>query len=256
MAWFVSRRNCPCFLTANTVAGPLDGAHRSGRATGDHQDPAATLLLPGRTAHPLSAPTHPAPATTLALGKPVQSRPGETARPPTPFLTAPDPSARLSTGLAVPRQAGTSVSTAAICPADLPLRNHLRSSTTSVRGAHSPHPAESLRIKALQPLSRTSHPCLGRRDCIASVDSGLAMTSPIAPNPSSAPQPSALPQWESVTHAYPVNQTNYPTVIDRSAQLQLSLRTQRRGNLVAVAMMDHRRVLNLNEIATSLRSSQ
>ena len=121
----------------------------------------------------ISAPTHPAPATTLALGKPVQSQ-GETARPPTPFLTAPDPSARLSTGLAVPRQAGTSVSTAAICPADLPLRNHLRSSTTSVRGAHSPHPAESLRIKALQPLSRTSHPCLGRRDCIASVDSGLA----------------------------------------------------------------------------------
>ena len=86
----------------------------------------------------------------LALAEPVQQRSGETARPPTPFLTAPDPSARLPTGLAVPRQAGTSVSTAAICPADLPLRNHLRSSTTAVRGAHSPHPAESLRIKALQ----------------------------------------------------------------------------------------------------------
>ena len=67
---------------------PLDGAHRSGRATGDHQDPAATLLLPGRTAHPLSAPTHPAPATTLALGKPVQSRPGKIPRPPAPSLTA------------------------------------------------------------------------------------------------------------------------------------------------------------------------
>ena len=49
--------------------GSLDSAHRSGRATGDHQDPAATLLLPGRTAHPLSAPTHPAPATTLGPGK-------------------------------------------------------------------------------------------------------------------------------------------------------------------------------------------
>ena len=24
MAWFVSRRNCPSFLTANTIAGPLD----------------------------------------------------------------------------------------------------------------------------------------------------------------------------------------------------------------------------------------
>ena len=68
--------------------GTLDGAHRSGRATGDHQDPAATLLLPGRTAHPLSAPTHPAPATTLALGKPVQSRPGKIPRPPAPSLTA------------------------------------------------------------------------------------------------------------------------------------------------------------------------
>ena len=89
MAW-LSRRNCPSFLTANTVAGPLDRTHRSGPATGNHQDPAATLLRSGRTAHPLSAPTHPAPATTLALGKPVQQRSGETARPPTPFLTAPD----------------------------------------------------------------------------------------------------------------------------------------------------------------------
>ena len=32
--------------------GPLDGAHRSGRASGHHQDPAAAFLRPGRTAHP------------------------------------------------------------------------------------------------------------------------------------------------------------------------------------------------------------
>ena len=32
--------------------GALDGAHRSGRAGGDHQDPAAAILLPRRTAHP------------------------------------------------------------------------------------------------------------------------------------------------------------------------------------------------------------
>ena len=38
--------------------GTLDGAHRSGPATGNHQDPAATLLLPGRTPHPLGAPPH------------------------------------------------------------------------------------------------------------------------------------------------------------------------------------------------------
>ena len=131
-------------------SGSLDNARRPGRATGNHQNPAATLLRSGRTAHPLGPASHPASAPGLALAEPVQQRSGETARPATPFLTAPDPSARLSTGLAVPRQAGTSVSTAAICPADLPLRNHLRSSTTAVRGAHSPHPAESLRIKALQ----------------------------------------------------------------------------------------------------------
>ena len=154
-------------------SGSLDNARRLGRATGNHQDPQAALLRSARTAHPLGPASHPASAPGLALAEPVQQRSGETARPPAPSLTAPDPSARLSTGLAVPRQAGTSVSTAAICPADLPLRNHLRSSTTSVRGAHSPHPAESLRIKALQPLSRTSHPCLGQRDCIPSVDSGL-----------------------------------------------------------------------------------
>ena len=69
--------------------GPLDGTHRSGPATGDHQDPAATLLLPGRTAHPLGPPPHFASSPALALGKPVQSRPGETARPPAPSLTAP-----------------------------------------------------------------------------------------------------------------------------------------------------------------------
>ena len=74
-------------------------------------------------------------------------------------------------------QAGTSVSPAAICPAYLALLNHLRSSTTSVRGAHSPHPAGSLRIKAPQPLSRASYPCSGRRNCIASVDSGLGWIS-------------------------------------------------------------------------------
>ena len=89
MAWFVSRRNCPSFLTANTVAGPLDGAHRSGRAAGDHQDPPATLLLYRRTAHPLGATPHFASSPALALGNPVQSRPGSIASPSTPSLTAP-----------------------------------------------------------------------------------------------------------------------------------------------------------------------
>ena len=34
--------------------GPLDGPARSGRAGGNHQDPPATVLRPGRSAHPLA----------------------------------------------------------------------------------------------------------------------------------------------------------------------------------------------------------
>ena len=75
-------------MTFKTVAGPLDGTHRSGRATGDHQDPAATLLLHGRTAYPLGAQTHFASATALALGSPVQPRPSPTASHPISCLMA------------------------------------------------------------------------------------------------------------------------------------------------------------------------
>ena len=32
--------------------GPLDGPHRPGGGSGDHQDPQTAVLLPGRTAHP------------------------------------------------------------------------------------------------------------------------------------------------------------------------------------------------------------
>ena len=67
----------------------LDSAHRSGRAGGNHQDPPTTLLLHSRTAHPLGAPPHFASAPALALGKPVQSRPGTIASDSTPGLTAP-----------------------------------------------------------------------------------------------------------------------------------------------------------------------
>ena len=68
-------------------SGPLGGTHRSGRATGDHQDPPAAGLLPGRTAHPLGAPPHSASAKAVALGSPVRSCPGPIARPATPCLT-------------------------------------------------------------------------------------------------------------------------------------------------------------------------
>ena len=69
--------------------GPLDGAARSGRAGGDHQDPPAAVLLPRRTAHPLGPSPYPASAPALALGNPVQSRPRSIASPATPSLTAP-----------------------------------------------------------------------------------------------------------------------------------------------------------------------
>ena len=48
-----------------------------------------TGLRPGRTAHPLGTPPHPASATALALGNPVQSRPDPAASHSTPNLTAP-----------------------------------------------------------------------------------------------------------------------------------------------------------------------
>ena len=72
---------------------PLDHAHRSGRAGDDHQDPPATFLRPGRTAHPQSAPPHPASPPGLALAKPVQLRFRQTTRPANPILTAPTASA-------------------------------------------------------------------------------------------------------------------------------------------------------------------
>ena len=42
-----------------------------------------------RTAHPFGAPPHPASSKALALGKPVQPRPGTIASNSTPSLTAP-----------------------------------------------------------------------------------------------------------------------------------------------------------------------
>ena len=48
-----------------------------------------TFNIFGRTDHPLGTPDHPASATALALGNPVQSRPGPAASHSTPSLTVP-----------------------------------------------------------------------------------------------------------------------------------------------------------------------
>ena len=71
------------------LADPLDHAHRSGRAGGNHQDPPATLLLPGRAHHPQGTPAHLASPPGLALAKPVQQRPGPIAHTAASFLTPP-----------------------------------------------------------------------------------------------------------------------------------------------------------------------
>ena len=58
-----------------------------GQQIRDHQDPPAAVLCPGRTAHPLGTPDHPASSQALAVGGEAQSRPGTTASDSTPNLT-------------------------------------------------------------------------------------------------------------------------------------------------------------------------
>ena len=65
-----------------------DRPHRPGRGGDDHQDPPATLLLPGWAHHPQGPPSHTASPTALAVGRPVHWRFGPVANPTTPFLRA------------------------------------------------------------------------------------------------------------------------------------------------------------------------
>ena len=156
--------------------GTLDGAHRSGRVVGDHQDTPATVLLPGRTAHPLGAPPHFASAPALALGNPVQWRPGTTARHPTPGLTAPSSPDPLTGQPIVPansRQLSPRGAPLA-CPLRIPPamatagRPHRAFAATSRR----PHP-HLLESGLARSPSLTHHPWYQRQGRLASVDSGL-----------------------------------------------------------------------------------
>ena len=58
-----------------------------GRTDRDHQDAPAAVLRPGRTAHPLRMPPHPASSQGLAMGGQCTSPPGTAARDSTPSLT-------------------------------------------------------------------------------------------------------------------------------------------------------------------------
>ena len=99
MAWLLSRRNRLSFLTANTVAGPLDHAHRSGRAGGDHQDPAAGASSPSPDGSPARRAVSLCIFPRAGPGKPSSCRPwpgcepcrslpdgGASNRPVIPFL--------------------------------------------------------------------------------------------------------------------------------------------------------------------------
>ena len=70
LVWYVGMRQTDQTICVERNRGPAGSPHWSGRAGGDHQNPAAALLLPGRTHRPKGTPPHPASATGLALAKP------------------------------------------------------------------------------------------------------------------------------------------------------------------------------------------
>ena len=85
------------------------------------QYPPTTLLLPRRTAHPLSPLPHFASSQGLALANPVHSRPGAIESPSISRLTAPsapDPSTRLPNRPTESHRPGPRLSSPACCPAD------------------------------------------------------------------------------------------------------------------------------------------
>ena len=137
--------------------------------------PPAAVLRSGGTAHPLGAPPHPASATALALGNPVQPRPGPAAHPATPSLTAPsvpEPPNGQPNVPANSRQPGPRGSFAASSPHHLALRNVRRRSqglpaaTEDRRRPHLPEIAPG-------PSPPASHRPFCCCNLISSVDSGL-----------------------------------------------------------------------------------
>ena len=158
-----------------TTSWDSTSAHRSGRADRNHQDPPTTLLLYRRTAHPLGAPPHFASAPELALGNPVQWRPGTTARHPTPGLTAPSSPDPLIGQPIVPANShqlgprGTLPVYRLSIPPPWPPGRHHRASVAASRRPH-PHLLESGLARS---PSLTHHPWCQRQGGLASVDSGL-----------------------------------------------------------------------------------
>ena len=121
------------------------------------------FLLPRRTAHLLGALPHFASAKALALGKPVQWRPGTIARPSISCLTArlaPDPSTRLPNRLEDPRPVGPRASLPACCPDNLAQYHHHGPPTYPWHGYHTLHTATSIGIKPSRLFPLPLIPCL------------------------------------------------------------------------------------------------
>ena len=170
------RTNCRLSPDDRPQPGSLDRAHRSGRAGGDHQNLATTLLLPRRTPYPLGAPPHFASATALALGEPVQSCPGTAATDSTPSLTTCLPLTRHPAHGTSPQLAPSSVREHLLLrtPLAIPPSATTRGPPSSpLRGCRALHSAKICWIKPSRSLSLASHPFPDRHGYIPSVDSGL-----------------------------------------------------------------------------------
>ena len=147
--------------------GPVDRPHRSGRATGNHQDPQTTLLLPRRTAHPLGAPPHHASSQTLALGNPVQSRPGPAPSHSSPGLTTTSATGSPASQPKVPQSRASTVRDCFLMPADPAI-----SPGSAAAGRQPPlGVAATLRIQPNPSGSKPHHPIA--LALIPSEDSGL-----------------------------------------------------------------------------------
>ena len=137
--------------------GPLDNSHWSGPAGGDHQDPPAVFLLPGRTAHPLGPPPHPAIFPKAGLGKTNSAAPW---RDCAPCHSLPD-GVRLVRWTTEPpgrfaRGRSLSVSCCTLA-ADLARRRRCEPSISPRHDCHTLQPARSIGARALHSPSSASH---------------------------------------------------------------------------------------------------
>ena len=134
---------------------------------------------PSRTAHPLGTPPHPASATALALGYPVQSRPGPAASHSTPSLTAPSATDPTSPPTERPRKLAPVRSASASCRVlsrHLPHHSHCKPPSAPPKAPATAANLPSTRIRARTIASVTSSPsfqCPHAVHPCPSVDSGL-----------------------------------------------------------------------------------